>query len=207
MLPAKLSLEHYDAQVLQTLLDIARALDSSTRVKAGLNRALEIVEKLYTATRSAVVVRASRTSELRIEASRGLTPDEQRAFLRIEDGLTDRVMESGKPVVVPKAGGESLFFQRGGARTISQSNETTFICVPLIIDRAPSGALGVDMRYEKNRDYDHILEFLSLVASMMSQALRIAHLADAETYIRPPADPRRTGNSQGAGRSSTIFRI
>jgi Nif-specific regulatory protein len=180
VLPAKLTLEHYDLQVLETLLEVARALDSCTRIRAGLNRALEIVEKYFGATRSAVVVRASGTSELRIEASRGLTSDEQRAFLRIEDGLTDRVMESGKPVVVPKAGGESLFFQRGGARTISQSNETTFVCVPIIIDRATSGALGVDMRYEKNRDYDHILGFLGLIASMMAQAFRIAHLSDAE---------------------------
>ena len=155
-------------------------------MKAGLNRALEIVEKLpYAATRSAVVVRAGGTSELRIEASRGLTAEEQRAFLRIEDGL-DRPGDGER-----QAGGGSKsgrrnrsFSSRAAPHAISQSSARTLrsSACPLIIDRATSGALGVDMRYEKNRDYDHILGFLSLVASMMSQALRIAHLADAETH-------------------------
>jgi len=171
--------------MLHTLAEIAHALSLSTRHKAALNRTLEILESGHRVTRSAILLRRGGTSELRIEASRGFTPEEQRAFLRVEDGLTDRVMESGKPVVVPKAGGESLFFRPDNTRAIDHSNERTFVCVPIVVNRETTGALVVDMRYERSRDYDLTLAFIDVVASMIAQAIRIAHLSDSEKHVDP----------------------
>ena len=184
MLPAEKRFDHYGGEILHTLVEIAHGLNSSTRHKLALNRTLEILDTAHGVTRSAILLRRGGTSEVRIEASRGLTQEEQRALLRIEDGLTDRVMESGKPVVVPKAGGESLFLP-GNTRTIGHSNERTLVCVPLVVSRETTGALVVDLPYDRNRDYDFETAFIDLVASMVAQAISIAHLSDAEKHPEP----------------------
>ena len=196
MLPAEMKVEGLGVEILHSLLEIDHALEYSPRVKAGLNRTLEILENQHGATRSAIVLRATGTSELRMEASRGLTPDEQRAFLRTEGGFTDRVLESGKPIVAPKATEESFLCKRDSASTVIHSNEVTVICVPVIINRETSGVLSLETRYEKNRDCNITLWFLSLVASMIARALKIAHLSDLEKHPdsethRPPSDIAR----------------
>lgn len=180
MSPAEIKFDHYEGPLVRTLEQAAHALNSAPCIQAGLNRTLEILEKCYGVTRSAIVLCSNGTSELRVEASRGLTPDQHKAFLRIENGLIDRVIGSGKPAVISRAGGESVFHQRGAACVISQPSETTFVCVPIVMDRKTSGTLGVDLRYEKNRDHELTLAFMGLVASMIAQRLRIAHLSRLE---------------------------
>jgi Nif-specific regulatory protein len=187
VLPAEKNFHQSDPEPLHTLLEIANGLNSSNRTRPGLVRTLEILESSYGVSRSAILLRRRRTSELRIEASRGLTADEQRAFLRVENGLTDQVMDSGKPVVVPRAGSESLFFPPGNTRTIDHASDKTFICVPVILNRETCGVLVADMRHERNRNYDLTLGFLSLVASMIAQAIRIATLSASEKHSEPEA--------------------
>jgi Nif-specific regulatory protein len=190
MSPAEIKFNHFEIGTLRTLEHAARALDSPVNLKAGLNRMLEILEQYYGVIRSAIVLCRNGSSDLRVEASRGLTPDQQKAFVGMQEGLTDRVIDSGKPVVIHRAGGESLFHQRGAARLISQPNETTFVCVPLVNGREISGVLGVDLRYEKNRDYELTLAFMGLLASMIAQALRMAHLSSLEKQLLPVEIPR-----------------
>ena len=78
MLPAETVVHQPESQFLDTLMEIADALSSRARVKAGISRVLEMLESCHGVTRSAIVLRKERTRELRIEASRGLTLDEQR---------------------------------------------------------------------------------------------------------------------------------
>ena len=62
---------------LSSLLEMSHALGGTLRLKAGLNRALEILERYHGATRSVVTILKEGTSELHIEASRGITVDSQ----------------------------------------------------------------------------------------------------------------------------------
>jgi Nif-specific regulatory protein len=175
---AEIKFDHFEGRILRTLEDAAQALQSTASVSAGLSRTLEILERSYGAIRSAVVLCGNGAGRLRMEASRGLPPDRQKAFLRNEDEPIRRVIESGEPVVIPRDGGESPFYQR------------TFVCVPIPIDHTTRGALSVDLRYEKNRDYELTLSFIGLVASMMAQAFRIARLSQPETPALPAEIPR-----------------
>src|SRR5262249_37887241 len=42
------------------------------------------------------------------------------------------------------------------------------------------GALGVDLRFKSDRDYDRTQKFLGVVASMISQAVKVQRLIDSE---------------------------
>ena len=171
MQPAEIKVDHYEGGILSTLAQAAHAVESAPCIREGLNRTLEILERYYGANRSAIVLCPGGAGEMRIEASRGLMPEQHKAVL-------ERVIDSGKPVVIPRMGGESMFHQ------------TTFVCVPIVMDRESSGALGVDLRYEKNRDYEATLAFLGLTASMIAQALKIARLSGIEKRLVPVEIPR-----------------
>jgi Nif-specific regulatory protein len=66
--------------------------------------------------------------------------------------------------------------QRRGLR-----EELSFICVPVLVGRKTIGALGVDQRFRKDRDYDRTVKFLRVIAGLIGQAVRVERLVEAET--------------------------
>src|ERR1051326_6687656 len=54
------------------------------------------------------------------------------------------------------------------------------MCVPVILKSKPVGALGVDLRFKPDRDYESELKCLGLIAAMMGQAIKVEHLLDDE---------------------------
>jgi Nif-specific regulatory protein len=173
MLQAEKKIEDFDAQALYTLREVARALGSCAQIKAGLNRTLEILSRNHAMARSAILLSHRSASEIQIEACRGLAPEEQEAFLRVEDGIVDRVLETGKPVIAAKAVGDSSSLRPDGTHSISHSHERTFICFPLSLSRETSGALLIETDHDKYRDYAFTLNFLEVIAFMIGQAMRI----------------------------------
>jgi Nif-specific regulatory protein len=165
---------------LASLLDISKALSGSLRLKDAIHRALEILERDQSVARSAVTLLREGTNELHIEASVGLSHAGQRVHYDMGEGITGRVVETGRSVVVPKISGEPMFLNRAGQRRYSAALEITFICVPILVNREPVGCLGVDLDFDKNRDYDAAQKFFTLIASMIAQAVKIHRLADAE---------------------------
>lgn len=165
---------------LTTLLEVSQALSSTLDFKTALHRVLERLERHHQVVRSAVTLFDHETNDLHIEASLGINTEGQRARYRLGEGITGRVVESGKPVVVPKVSNEPLFLNRAVQRKQLKGPELSFICVPIILNKRTHGALGVDMEYEENRDYDGITKFMRVVGSMIAHALRVHQLIEAE---------------------------
>ena len=122
------------------------------------------------------------TLEMRITASHGLDESGVRRIkYRIGEGITGRVVETGKPVVVPQVSREPMFLDRLGVRKTALSRqELTFICVPILVNRKPVGTLGVDLKYKADRDYDRATKFLSIIATMIAQAIKVDHLIESD---------------------------
>jgi Nif-specific regulatory protein len=171
--------ESKETKKLTTLLELNRALSVTPNLKHSLHRVLEILEQRHGMFRSTIVLLRD-NSELHIEASNGLTAEGQRAHYRLGEGITGRVAESGKPIVVPQASNEPMLLNRAAQRK-NIRQELTYICVPVITGRKTIGALGVDLRFKKDRDYDAVVEFLRVAACMIGQAVRVDRLVEAET--------------------------
>jgi Nif-specific regulatory protein len=165
---------------LTTLVEIGQALSGTLNFRTALSPVLEILERHHHVIRSAVTLVDEDTRELLIEASTGLTAQGRRARYRIGEGITGRVVESGRPVVVPRISSEPMFLRRADRRPELARHELSFICVPLIVDRRTVGALAVDLPFNPGRDYDRSLTFFCVVASMISHAIKTTRLVDAE---------------------------
>ncbi|MDI9613140.1 MAG: sigma 54-interacting transcriptional regulator [Acidobacteriota bacterium] len=168
-----------ETQRLATLLELNQALSGTLNLKHSLHRALEILESRHGMFRSAVTLQRA-DGELHIEASNGISAEGQRAHYRLGEGITGRVVESSKPIIVPEVSKEPLLLNRAAQRK-GLPEELTYFCVPIVVGRKTVGALGVDMRFKKDRDYDRVVKFLCVIAGIIGQAVRVEGLVQAET--------------------------
>src|SRR5271169_4016763 len=100
---------------LQTLLDVSQTLGSTLNLKSSLARVLEILEEHHGTVSGAITLLEQETGALNIEAATGITWQVSRkAKYKVGEGITGRVVESGKPVIVPKVSREPLFLNRTG---------------------------------------------------------------------------------------------
>lgn len=168
-----------DVRKLSDLLDISQTLGSTLNPRAALTRVLEILEDRHGVVSGSVAL-LSDGGEIAIEASTGLSGEvARRTRYRVGEGIIGRVVQSGKPVVVPQVSQEPLFLDRTGVVRRSRS-EMTFICVPVAVNERTAGALGVTLPYQRERVYDQEVKYLGIVGSMIGQALRVHRLAEAE---------------------------
>jgi Nif-specific regulatory protein len=167
------------ARLLVMLLEAGRVLSAELSPRAAFAQVLEILKQRHGVIRGAVALLDARSLEIRVEVSAGLSDAGRIARYRLGEGITGRVVETGKPIVVPKVSREPMFLNRAGKRDL-QKQELTYLCVPIVVKGKPVGALGVDLRFKPDRNYDSELRCLGLVAAMMAQSIKAEHLVDEE---------------------------
>src|SRR2546423_6149561 len=180
--PARQSIAGQTSEIkkLSTLLEVSQALSGTLNLKAAIHRVLEILEQQHGMIRSAVMLLNEAASELTMEAANAITADGQRQRYRLGEGIMGRVVESGKAIVVPQVSREPLFLHRAAPRRDLSRQELSFIAVPITLNRKAVGAIGVDLKFKKDRDYDRTVRFLRVVASMIAQALKMQRSVEGE---------------------------
>jgi Nif-specific regulatory protein len=165
---------------LASLLEVSQALAGANDLRAALHRVLERLERYHGVVRGAVNFMDPDTGDIYIEASIGLSAEGRKARYKLGEGITGRVVQSGKAIVVPEVSREPLFLHRAYRGRKESSQESSFFCVPILLHRKPVGALGVDLLFDKGRDYDEDTRLFSVVASMIGQALAAHRLLEDE---------------------------
>jgi Nif-specific regulatory protein len=166
-----------ESRRLSTLLDVSQALSGTLNLRSSLHKVLEILAKHHGTVRSMVTLLQD-NGELRVEASDGLDAPAHAVRYRLGEGIIGKVVESSKPIVVPRVSREPAFLNRASKRPELPKEELTFICVPILLNRRAVGALGVDLRFKADRDYDRSGQFYGIVASSIAQAVKIQRLVE-----------------------------
>ena len=167
---------------LADLLEVSTTLGSSLDLRASLVRALEPLQEHHGAVTAIVALNdGGGSSELTVRASLGLSAQvARRVNYKAGEGITGRVFQSGKPVIVPQVSREPLYL------------DLTRVVEKVAAARAelhlrPHQDQDEDRRNArrhaallKDRDYDRESKFLGVVASMIGQAVRIQQLIESE---------------------------
>ena len=97
---------HQIGYILGEINDFEDALNQILKaVCEGLNMSLATVSLLH-----------EETDQLSIDIAYGLSKSEiERGRYKVGEGITGKVVESGKPVIVPRISSEPLFLNRTGA--------------------------------------------------------------------------------------------
>jgi Nif-specific regulatory protein len=179
-----------DARRLSTLLEISQALSGTLNLKSSVQRLLGILVRHHGVVRGMVTL--LRDGELHVEAIEGFDDRARIVRYRLGEGITGQVVESNRPVVVPRVSQEPALLNRAARRRDASRQELSFICVPIMLNRAAAGALAVDLHYRPDRDFDSSVKFFGVVASMIAQAVNIQRqvederrrLLDENTHLR-----------------------
>jgi Nif-specific regulatory protein len=165
---------------LSTLLEASQALSATLDLSAALRRVLEILGRHHGALRSTVVLLNPESGDIELEASAGAVTPGRRVRYRVGEGITGRVVQTGKPIVVPRVSHEPAFLHRAADRPELPEQELTYISAPVTLEGRTVGAIGIDLRYKSDRDYTRTAKFLGVVGSMIGQAVRVHRLIQAE---------------------------
>src|SRR3954470_827809 len=168
-----------ESRRLSTLLEVSQALSGTLNLRSALHRVLEVLTKHHGIIRSMVVLLHD-NNDLHVEASDGLDSPSHAVRYRVGEGIIGKVVESSRPIVVPRVSKEPSFLNRAAKRPELPREELSFICVPILLNRRAVGALGVDQKFNPDRDYDRSMQFYGVVASTIAQAVKVQKLVEED---------------------------
>ena len=166
---------------LHLLFEISHALDDSLELKEVIGPVLKLMAEHMGMVRGTITLLNRETGEISIEAAYGLSRTQQsRGTYQVGEGGTGKVVETGQPYVIPRIAREPLFLNRTGARTSIAKKDVSFICVPIQLGKEVYGTLSVDRLYDDTISLEEDVRLLSIIASMIAQAVRLRRVVQEE---------------------------
>jgi len=152
------------------LYEISKALHQHLDLKKNLVQVLEILSSSMQMERGTVTILDLLRDEIHIEVAHGISRRAvQQVRYKVGEGITGRVIQSGKPVAIPKISEEPLFLDRTESRRHQKGGDTSFFCVPIKKGKNVVGALSVDRPFEAEYPLKTGLRLLSVIATMIAQ--------------------------------------
>jgi Nif-specific regulatory protein len=162
------------------LYEISQALNELD-LKKSLYKVLDILSSSMNMVRGTVSILDPLSNEISIEVAHSLSLSTiERVKYKLGEGITGRVIQTGKAVAIPKISEEPLFLDRTAARKkLKEFEELSFFCVPIKKGSQVIGALSVDRRFDESYPLKDGQKLLSVVAAMIAQ-----HVINLETIRR-----------------------
>jgi Nif-specific regulatory protein len=157
---------------LDALDRIAHILSTGVRQKQLLAEVLDTLDNELGMKRGTLTLLSPDRQEIMIEVAHGI-PEERSRKVRyqIGEGITGKVIQTGKPIVVPKVSKEPTFLNRLG-RSASDEGEISFICMPISIGKEIIGTISVDRPYVEGHSLEEDTRILRIAASMIANDVR-----------------------------------
>ncbi|MBE0536970.1 MAG: nif-specific transcriptional activator NifA [Phycisphaerae bacterium] len=153
---------------LETLYNISQILVTGSNQRQVLAEVLDALESELGMKRGMITLLSLGSDEITIEVAHNLPQSREKQIrYRVGEGITGRVMQTGKAMIVPKVSEEPLFLDRF-ERKKEGGHEISFICVPISIGKEAIGAISVDKVYDAAVALEEDKRVLSIVASMIA---------------------------------------
>jgi len=166
---------------LSLLWEVSRILEQGNDVQKIGMPILRALDKFMGMSRGFITLLNRVTGEIFIEAAYGLSKAQQeRGKYKIGEGVVGKVVETGRPMIVPKISEEPLFLDRTGVRKNLPKKDISFICVPVRNQNEVIGTLSADRVFDESISLKEDLRLLTIIASMIAQAVRLLQQAEED---------------------------
>ncbi|MCE5228243.1 sigma 54-interacting transcriptional regulator [bacterium] len=162
---------------LGLLFAISQTLDSELELKDAVHPVLKAMARFTGMSRGTLTLHNRETGEILIEAAHGLSDSQkQKGRYRLGEGVTGKVIQTGRAAVLPSVSQEPQFLNKTGAWGDLRKEDISFVCVPIKQGRLVFGALSVDRLLPESVPIGEDLQLLTIIASMIAQAARLRQL-------------------------------
>ena len=197
--------EVHNLKQLEALYKVSQILATGARQQQVLADILDVLDRELGLNRGTITLLAPDEEEIRIEATHNLSEKQSRRITyRIGEGVTGKVMESGKPMVVPRVSQEPLFLNRFERWNVTKQ-ELSFICVPISIGDDVIGTISVDRPFEETAPFEDEMRILSIVASMIANNAKTRREATIQRQLLEDENLRLRSELEGKFRPENII--
>lgn len=165
----------YGETELPLLFEINRMINNSRFIKEALNPIMALVATYLDAERSILSILNREVCNIFIEAGYGITAEEKKqGRYLIGEGVTGQVIKTGEPIFLDRINKAPGFVNKTniGVKT-KDKNDVSFVCVPIKMDDEIVGTLSIARPYNMNTDKDELIRLLSVIGSMIAQAVKL----------------------------------
>ena len=165
-------------QEMTFLYDVSRILDQSLDLRDVVSPVLEALANHMAMNHGTLTLLNRNTGDILTEAAHGLSPQQaRRGRYKLGEGITGKVVLTGKPAIIPRKSEEPEFLDKTSR---GKPEDTSFICVPIQVGQEVVGALSIDRPFAPTKDLNEDARLLSIVASMIAQAVKLRRAAQEE---------------------------
>lgn len=158
---------------VKALCAISQIIDKALDLEQSLQNVLSILSRTMSMKRATITLYDQDSGNLTINTSYGLTPEEkERGVYQLDEGITGMIYQSAAPYVVPDITQEPLFLDRTESRKI-EKEKIAFVGVPILLHGQSLGVLNVDRLFEGHIMLDEDVDFLTIVATLISQFISL----------------------------------
>ncbi len=166
---------------IECLYEITKAIHGTLDLRKALYKVLDLLAEHLGMNRGSIALLNPETSEIHIEVAHGISKAAKtRGRYRIGEGITGRVIETGRPMAIPSLDDEPLFLDRTRARSGIDKSKISFICVPIKDGRRVIGALSVDRLFEGSSPFQEDVRLLSIISSLIAQKVALLEKINME---------------------------
>ena len=163
------------------LYEVTTAIHSTLDLRRALYKVLDLLSQHLGMDRGSITLLNPETSEIHIEVAHGISQAaKSRGRYKLGEGITGKVIESGKPIAVPDINAEPLFLARTGVRARPDKAKISFICVPVKEGPRVIGALSVDRVFENAAPLEEDVKTLTVISSLIAQKVGLLERINAE---------------------------
>ena len=142
-------------------------------IRETLQNILELLRRKADLRRGTITLLRPGTRHLVITAAHGLSKESlARGIYHLGEGVTGKVAEEKKSVIVPDISSESQFLDRTGTKRESGPLGVSFFCVPIMQDDECIGTLSVDKPLDEHVSLEENLRLIEVIASMLATTVQ-----------------------------------
>ncbi len=191
---------------LSLLWEISQVLGRSLNIREVAGSVLNELAMQMGMKRGTLTLLNRKTGEIYIEVAHGLSESQKkRGKYKVGEGVIGKVVETGHPVAVPHISDEPLFLNRTGSRKNLQKTDISFICVPVKTGNEVIGTLSADRLFDESISLNEDIRLLSIIASMVAQAVKIRQQSQEEREMLIQENLRLQGELQDRFQPANII--
>ncbi len=200
----------YESFGFSTLQEVYRLIDQSVNFDDAISRVFVLLDERHRLQQCMLSLLDEARQEIRVSAAVGVSGRARaQGRYQIGEGITGKVVQTGRTVIVPQISDEPLYLNRTGA--VSDWDEKAFICVPIKTKGRTIGSLSALTRVQDNPDLNGCAGLLSVVAGLIApylgQPQSTKNYQDTDTPTTINNLPHKADIGSFIGSSNSILMI
>ena len=167
---------------LAVIHEAAKLIGSAETPQIAITSILRLISQMLGLNRGRVLLPSITNDKLTIRYSYGLLDEEQlRGVYSLNDGITGKVMQSGRQAVIQNIDDEPDFLYRAVSRSTLPKDVVSFLAVPIFDGNIAIGVLGVHRLRKRIRSFNADLIVLKIISTFIAQIIKVSNLIDEKT--------------------------